>query len=226
MKRLLLILCNLIGLAANAGAQTNPPSVAAPVETLVCIRHGEKPPGGLGQLSCQGFNRALALPGVLLAKFGAPQFVFAPNPTQKMPEFAGTYNYVRPLATIEPTAIYCGLPVNTQFGFGEIAHLEAELQKAAYQKATVYVAWEHVFLVAFVQDLVKAFGGNASQIPAWPESDFDTIFVIQITRKQGRASVAFTVDHEGLNHLSSEYPLAQAGAARPGVRTNQLSAAR
>lgn len=41
-------------------------------ETVVLIRHGEKPVSGLGQLSCQGLNRALALPGVLMAKLGRP----------------------------------------------------------------------------------------------------------------------------------------------------------
>jgi hypothetical protein len=84
------------------------------VETIVSIRHGEKPPGGLGQLTCRGLNRALALPTVLLAKYGSPQFVFAPNPTQKVDgKGHNEYFYVRPLATIEPTAIRCGLPVNT-----------------------------------------------------------------------------------------------------------------
>src|SRR5580698_4120771 len=106
MKRLLAIFC--IGLTAcvRADAQTNllPSSGASTqtVETIVCIRHGEKPPGGLGQLTCRGLNRALALPEVLLKKFGMPQFIFAPNPTQKADP--GGYYYVRPLATIEPTA--------------------------------------------------------------------------------------------------------------------------
>ena len=34
-------------------------------ETIVFVRHGEKPANGLGQLDCQGFNRALALPAVI-----------------------------------------------------------------------------------------------------------------------------------------------------------------
>jgi len=34
-------------------------------ETIVFFRHGEKPSAGLGQLTCQGLNRALALPDVL-----------------------------------------------------------------------------------------------------------------------------------------------------------------
>jgi hypothetical protein len=222
MKRLLIMLCCVAVVSVNIDAQTNPPSPGATVERLVCIRHGEKPAGGLGQLTCQGLNRALALPSVLLAKYGPPQFLFAPNPAQTISEYAGQYAYVRPLATIEPTAIYCGLPVNTQFGFPDIAGLEAELQKAAYQNATVYIAWEHLLLVTFVQDMVKACGGDPAQVPSWPSGDYDTIFVITIIRNEGQVSVVFTVDHEGLNNLSNECPLRRVGSAQVGVQTNQF----
>jgi hypothetical protein len=60
-------------------------------ETIVLIRHGEKPQGGLGQLNCQGLNRSLALPRVLIAKFGKPAFVFAPNPQQEANENGQRY---------------------------------------------------------------------------------------------------------------------------------------
>jgi hypothetical protein len=52
------------------------------VETIVGIRHGEKPLLGLGQLTCKGLNRALALSQVLLEKFGRPSSIFAPDPNQ------------------------------------------------------------------------------------------------------------------------------------------------
>ncbi|WP_230632302.1 hypothetical protein [Chromobacterium violaceum] len=39
-------------------------------QTLVMLRHGEKPDGGYGQLSCKGLNRSLALIKTLPAKFG------------------------------------------------------------------------------------------------------------------------------------------------------------
>lgn len=189
-------------------AQTNSSpseSTGAPsVETLVCIRHGEKPPDGLGQLTCRGLNRALALPKVLLGKYAAPQFVFAPNPTQKSE--GNKYNYVRPLMTIEPNAIRCGLPVNTQFGYKEIIGLEDELQKDTYRNATVYIAWEHGLLDDFAKDMLKTHGGDSSQVPAWPGNDYDTIFVIKITRDQAHESVTFTIDHEGLNNLSDDCP--------------------
>ena|ERR1700722_645953 len=200
MKNILLILFLLMPIALCA--QTNLPDQS--VETLVCIRHGEKPPGSLGQLTCRGLNRALALPNVLLKKFGAPQFVFAPNPTQKVDP--GSYYYVRPLATIEPTAIRCGLPVNTEFGYEQIKGLESELQKPPYLNATIFIAWEHGLLDDFAKNLVKDNGGNSALVPPWPGKDYDTIFVIKIFRSGPHTSVTFTIDHEGLNNLSDNCP--------------------
>jgi hypothetical protein len=49
-------------------AQTSPASG----ETIVLIRHGEKPDSGLGQLTCKGLNRALALPALLIGRYGKP----------------------------------------------------------------------------------------------------------------------------------------------------------
>jgi hypothetical protein len=199
MKNVVLALLLLAPVAVHA--QTVPGQT---VETLVCIRHGEKPPGGLGQLTCRGLNRSLALPGVLLKKFGTPQFIFAPNPTEKVD--SGGYYYVRPLATIEPTAIRCGLPVNTEFGYREIKGLEDELEKPPYQNATVFIAWEHVLLDDFTKNLVKDCGGNPAQVPPWLGKDYDTIFVIQITRIGPHTFVTFTTDHEGLNNLGDNCP--------------------
>lgn len=208
MKKLPILLCVVFAGSALVDGQTNSvPAAGLPkpaVETLVCIRHGEKPAGGLGQLTCRGLNRALALPKVLLTRYPAPQFVFAPDPTQKSD--SDQYYYVRPLATIEPTAIHCGLPVNTQFGYKQIKELEQEFEKGTYQNATIYIAWEHVLLDDFAKDMVQTHGGDPAQVPAWPAQDYDTIFLIKITRDKGQESVAFTIDHEGLNNLSDDCP--------------------
>jgi hypothetical protein len=87
------------------------------VQTLVFLRHGEKPAGGLGQLNCQGLNRAMNLATVLPEKFGKANFVFAANPTRNVEEgeFDNSYSYIRPLMTISPSAIKLGLPVNIKF---------------------------------------------------------------------------------------------------------------
>lgn len=207
MKILSALFLTAVLAAVHADAQTNQLPVtadtAAPtVETLVCIRHGEKPKGGLGQLTPRGLNRALALPDILLPKYGTPQFFFAPNPTQKVDQ--GGYYYVRPLVTIEPTAIRCGMPINTQFGYREIKGLENELEKPAYRSATVFVAWEHVLLDQFAKNMLQDHGGNPAQVAPWPGNDYDTIFLIKITRSGGTTSVTFTKDHEGLNDLLTD----------------------
>jgi hypothetical protein len=206
MKRFLALL--FIGLAVSypAAGQTNSATAMGTnqtVETIVCIRHGEKPKGGLGQLTVRGLNRALALPDLLLNKYGKPQFIFAPNPTQKVD--GNKYYYVRPIATIEPTAIRCGLPLDTEFGYQEIKGLEHELEKPEYQNALIFVAWEHGFLDEFAKNMVKDHK-DLSKVPDWSNDDYDTIFIFKIVRTAGNESFTFTIDHENLNNLSDSYP--------------------
>jgi hypothetical protein len=45
-----------------------------------------------------------------------------------------------------------------------------------------------------------------AQVPSWPGDDYDTIFVFKITHHNGQDTLAFTVDHEGLNNLSDACP--------------------
>lgn len=207
MKKILFVLLLIeLAIPAYIHAQTNSlDGVSQTLETIVCVRHGEKPPGGLGQLSCRGLNRALVLPDVLLKKFGTPQFIFAPNPAHKVDGNPGYY-YIRPLMTIEPTAIRCGLPVNTEFGYDEIKGLEDELNKPRYQNATVFVAWEHGLLDEFAKNMVKHNGDDPKEVPIWNGDEYDMIFIFKITRENGQKKFSFTVDHEGLNGLSDNCP--------------------
>jgi hypothetical protein len=193
----------LIAFAVCARAE-EPQDANEAVETIVCVRHGEKPKGGLGQLNCRGLNRALALPGVLLKKFGQPQYIFAPNPSEKID---GTikYNYVRPLMTIEPTAVRCGLPINTKFGYMDIKGLEHELDQPQYHRATIFLAWEHVLLDDFAKDVIRDHNSTADIRP-WRGDDFDTIFILKIHRAGGRVRASFKKDEEGLNNLSESCP--------------------
>jgi hypothetical protein len=207
MKMPLVLIFAAVVIAARSDGQTNSSVNSGQTEeTIVCIRHGEKPSGGLGQLTCQGLNRALALPDVLLEKYGTPRFIFAPNPGQKA-DGTNDYYYVRPLMTIEPTAIRCGLPINLKFGYRDIKGLEEELRKPEYQNETIFVAWEHGSLDDFAKDLLQTSAGNPAQVPPWPGGDYDTIFLFKIKRSAGQESVVFSVDHERLNNLSTNYPV-------------------
>ena len=210
MKALLCLLFAGLVMSSRADDQTNSTSV----ETIVCLRHGEKPKAGLGQMNCRGLNRALAAPKVLFAKFGKPQFIFACNPSQKIDELPpwmqkaddDKYFYLRPLAFIEPTAIECGLPVNIEYGFLDITNLQTELQQPKYKNATVYVSWEHILLDDFAKNVLKDNGGDAAQVPDWSNDEYDMFFVLKITNESGKKSISFAVDHQGLNGLSDDCP--------------------
>jgi hypothetical protein len=192
-------------LLLSLGAVTAP-ATAAERETIVFMRHGEKPPEGLGQLDCQGLNRALALPWVLISRYGKAEFVFAPNPTQEVEDHGQHYNYVRPLATIEPTAIALGRPVDTRFGFRDTGALAHDLMAKRHHNALVFVAWEHVKLVEAVRTLVAQGGGDPAIVPEWPDSDFDSLYILTFTRDGDRISVAFSHQQEGLNGRSTSCP--------------------
>jgi hypothetical protein len=172
-------------------------------ETIVVLRHGEKAPGGLGQLNCMGLNRALALPKMLIGRFGRASAIFAPNPAVQMRESSFSpkfYSYVRPLATIEPTAIQLGLPVNTQLGFRDIADLQSAVTAPEYANSTIFIAWEHKYAYDFARQMLRSYGLDPSQVPGWPSDDFETLYVFHIIRAAGASSPAmtFSVQQEGL----------------------------
>ncbi len=205
----ILMTCGFL-FAERLAAET-PVHSSPQVETIVAIRHGEKPLDSLGQLNCRGLNRSLALPHVLLARYGRPGFIFAPNPSVMSTSASGTYSYVRPLATIEPTAIEAHLPVNTEIGLGDIKGLQRQITSMPYWNSVVFIAWEHSFLDRFVKELVHSYGGNPALVPSWPEGDYDSIFVIQLRRQNNKTSISFRHDHEGLSgRLSDSCPASPA----------------
>jgi hypothetical protein len=174
-------------------------------QTIVFMRHGEKPAGGYGQITCQGLNRALALPDVLLAKYGKPNYIYAPNPTVKVPDPAGTFYYIRPLATIEPTAVRVGMNVWTRYGYADIAGLQSSLVTSSKANSTIFVAWEHVQLQKIVQNIMNAYGGRKT-VPAWISGDYDSLYVVRIDYVGSTISAQFEIDHEGLNGQPTTCP--------------------
>lgn len=182
-------LAALLLLSQNALAQ----------ETLIFVRHGEKPANDSGQLTCKGLNRALALPDVLLDRYGKPDFIFAAGPKENK-----TGSSLRALSTIMPTAVRVGLPIGIQFHADDIAGLQQELLSDKYQNSRIFIAWEHKNLDKAVKNIVAARGGDANLVPEWPGSDFDSIFVV--TLDQGK--VSFRQEREGLTQLAESCPFA------------------
>ena len=182
-----------------------PQSRAQPVDgvqTLVFLRHGEKPAGGLGQLNCQGLNRAMNLATVLPEKFGPANFVFAPNPTRNVEEGErdNSYSYIRPLMTISPSAIKLGLPVNINFSAYDTSDLGDELVEDIYHIATIYTAWSHGYLPELINKVASEASGEKHTITDdWSGSDYDTLYVLTLTWHNGKASLLSRNYQQGLN---------------------------
>jgi hypothetical protein len=175
------------------------PSFAHADTTIVIVRHGEKPVQGLGQLSCRGLNRSLALAPVLLSRYGKPVAIYAPDPAAKKIDKGVSYAYVRPLATIEPFAIRVGLPVNIDWGMADITPLAEAL--LARTDGTQVVAWEHHLAGKLAKHLLAMLGGNSAGVPDWGDGDFDSIYVVRVSGHDKHRHATFAHETEGLNGL-------------------------
>ena len=194
LRSVTFVVCALFGVTASAGAE----------QTIVFFRHAEKPSAGLGQLTCQGLNRALALPTVLLSRFGTPSYLYAPNPNVKITDPGGSFYYVRPLATLEPVAIRAGKSVNTAVAYTDLSGLESHVIDRAKDGMVIFVAWEHEYLQKTVQDLMHKYGGGVT-VPAWASTDFDSLYVLHVTYS-GTITAQFVHDQEGLNGQPTTCP--------------------
>lgn len=161
-------------------------------ENIIFIRHAEKPSNGLGQLSCKGLNRSLALPNVIISKFGIPDSLYAPNPTIQKPDHGIKFNYIRPMATIEPLAIKISKNMDLTCGFSDVDCISNLLLSSENENHTILVAWEHHMIKPII---TKIAGTKKIDIPEWASDDFDSIYVLKI----GKDDIKFEVQSQGLN---------------------------
>ncbi len=171
--------------------------------TIVIVRHAEKPPRGLGQLTCQGLNRSLALAPLLISRYGKPLAIFAPNPAEQKNDNGIPYPYIRPLATVEPLAIRVGLPVTISWGMTDVEPLAIFLDKAP--AGTYVLGWEHHWGESLAKLLLARQGGNPDEVPKWADTDFDSIYVIRFNKDdKGLRQAHFSVEKEGLDGLPNQ----------------------
>jgi len=194
----------LLGLWAMASCAWAAESTVT--ETIVMVRHGEKPALGLGQLDCQGLNRALALPAVIARQFGKPDAIFAPDPAQTKDDHGQPYDYVRPLATIEPTAIAYGMPIDASIGVADLDALKQKLTAPGYRGALLLVAWEHSDIVKLARALIGDHGGEPATVPEWKGHDFDSIYIVKISHSGAKVTATFEQGHEGLDGQATNCP--------------------
>jgi hypothetical protein len=156
-------------------------SQARPAASLrvVIVRHGEKPDDG-DQLSCEGQNRALKLPELLVTKFGKPAATYVPALG-----LGTSTSHARMFQTVSPLAIKYNLPINTRFDEKDANGLASDVLA---RQGTILLVWEH----SMIPELAKQLG--IASPPKWKGRDFDSIWVI--TYADGAATL--TVDHEGI----------------------------
>ncbi|MEH6389791.1 MAG: histidine phosphatase family protein [Pseudomonas profundi] len=191
------------------------------LQTLVFLRHAEKPNDGLGQLNCQGLNRSLALPALLPERFGAPDYVFAANPDRRVEEGPddAEFNYLRPLLTIAPTAIAHGLPINTSFNANDVGDIVDELTDPQYRNSTIYTAWSRGYVSEIMNELLEEVDADESlAVDRWHREDFDSVYVIKLHWRNGVAKASLEAQAQGLNDTGSACP------GEPQQATPQLAA--
>ncbi|WP_347911543.1 histidine phosphatase family protein [Pseudomonas grandcourensis] len=202
-----LLVVSAVFLALESGLSRAQPMDGT--QTLVFLRHGEKPAGGLGQLNCQGLNRAIDLATLLPEKFGKANYVFAANPTRNVEEgeFDNSYSYIRPLMTISPSAIKLGLPVNINFSANDTSDLADELLHDKYHNSIIYTAWSHGYLPELINTVAgEATGKDAKIIDDWESSDYDSLYVLTLTWHNGKASLQSHVYKQGLDNGAETCP--------------------
>jgi hypothetical protein len=137
---------------------------SASAQTIVLIRHGEKPKKG-DNLNCRGINRSLALVDVLHTRFGIPEAIYVPSLSRK-----DNTKHARMFQTILPFASKYNLPVNSGFRVADTA----ELAEAARKKTgVVIIVWEHNQLPSIARCL-----GVTEKSLEWSDDDFDSMWVV------------------------------------------------
>ena len=151
---------------------------------VMIIRHGEKPAdnsNGGDNLSCQGQNRALQLPVVLIKKMGKPDYTYVP--ALKLDKNTA---HSRMFQTVTPFAVKYNLSINSKYQADDFAGAAKSVLK---KNGTVLMVWSH----SEMPDLASALG--VDNPPKWKGADFDSMWIV--TYAKGKAEL--TLEQEGLS---------------------------
>lgn len=147
--------------------------VAMPNQVIL-LRHAEKPQLG-DSLSAKGFQRANALvtyfsQSQLPFQLQTPVAIYAQRSNK-------THTSTRPVQTIAPLAAYWEVPLYTDYSSKKCQKLVDEISQN-YTSGLVVVCWSHDNL----QTIATKFG--VTNVPDWPPSAFDWVWVINFNGKK------------------------------------------
>jgi hypothetical protein len=179
---------SVVAIAGAGAATASPAARASEADTIMLIRHAEKPTGsgtpyGItadgvqsdGSLTVQGWTRAGALvelfapaAGVSLrAGLSRPGAVYAAKPNGDKSQ--------RPSQTVTPVAARLGVTPHMPYAKGDEKALVAELTGL---HGSTLVSWQH----EQIPDIVASLGSVSPTPPGqWPDDRFDVVWVFTRT---------------------------------------------
>ena len=181
--------------------------VSATMSTVYIIRHGEKT-WALGCLNDVGKQRAAALPTLFNGKpspshntFLTPQALFAN-------QYDDPIDCERCKQTLEPISSYLGRSIDFNHGYpkklgGNVGAAHAILNATA-SASVILIAWEHLNIQYLAADL----GVPEAHIPAWPDSDYDTVYKLEL---HDSSLVNFTISKQNFHPSASASTAASVG---------------
>lgn len=184
-------------------------------ETVYIVRHAEahpdpKPVFENGNFVGAGQWRALDLPNTLSGKI-SPNLVYSCDPAQWFstkplnPSDYINVSYVRPSLTVWPYVVANNLPYHLVSNFSIMASNQAELANNffftgdTFSNQSILIAWESTRIKPIINELLKSYGANELLDPAWPVTDYDTIWTVTID-----ASGNLTVENELCEGIDSD----------------------
>jgi hypothetical protein len=157
--------------SASAQTQSAPNHLAS--NTVLIVRHSEKPTTGTG-LTPQGEARAQ-----LYAKYFQPfQEEGLSILVDSLYAGADSASSIRPRLTLEPLSKATGLPLHHKIGTKDSEALVQELKTEPYGEHPL-IAWSHEEIPA----LLTAFGASPEQIlpnGKWPDDVYDWVILLNM----------------------------------------------
>lgn len=159
-----------------------PWSAQAMPAQVILIRHAEKYENrAMIHLSPKGLTRAQALSQFFqsdprVVEFGPPAAIIAQSPTEKKKS-------VRPLETVEPLSKALGLPVISQFTYGQSAQTVNWLKsQREYDGKNVLICSQHMD----IDDFALALGVKDLRPRTWPHETYDRFYLLKFSPADGK----------------------------------------
>ena len=179
----------LLGTLCSSSAQTQTVPNYLADNTVLIIRHSEKPEVGTG-LTLMGEARAR-----LYAKYFQPfQEEGLSVPVDSLYAGADSQSSIRPRLTLEPLSKATGMPLHLKVGTKDSNALVVQLKTEAHGRHPL-IAWRHGEIPA----LLRAFGASPEKLlpdGKWPDDVFDWVIVLKMG-PDGQLSTARVI-HEQL----------------------------